>query len=531
MKKLRTLITFVATLSMMLTAMSVAVSADTTTDLESMTVYAVDSAGERTEVSMDFSSTTYTYDLTVMSDTVSIEIEAEPADATSTWAIEKDGINTVMDFGTNYTAVVVTSQAGATARYELNTTKLTAEEEATYESSESTGNSGTSGTKKNGEDTTVTVDDTEMKISSSIQKSLIPEGFERSTAEYNGEEYPCIKGEVKDLTAFYLYNDETEGFYIYDSENDEFYEMHNIQIKSRMYTIVNPDETDKLLSNYEKKTVTIIDQEVSAWVLDEEEGMYLVYAMNWNGDTSLYSYDDNEKCFQRYLVSSDANTQMEAANKAYDSLQDKYNSLVDKYNMLLKIICGLVVIIIILIFVVINLAINKKVKKIKSGKKDKNNNDKNSENQEDTEEKKGKDKIAEEELPTNGVGIAEQPEEMAEEFADIDDIDNVDEIKEIPRRRHFGRKTVSDRGYGDEPTFGSDKESEEGFYGGEIEDEDEVLIDISDDEPASVSPEEIEKNMEEAQQKAEEDLKETLKSMLPEDTEDEDDDFEFIDLN
>ena len=32
-----------------------------------------------------------------------------------------------------------------------------------------------------------------------------------------------------------------------------------------------------------------------------DEGMYLVYAMNWNGDTNLYSYDDNEKCLQRYL--------------------------------------------------------------------------------------------------------------------------------------------------------------------------------------------------------------------------------------
>ena len=64
MKKLRALFILVFTLTMMLST-SVFVSADTTTDLESMKVYAVDSAGNKTEVPMEFNSTTYEYDLTV----------------------------------------------------------------------------------------------------------------------------------------------------------------------------------------------------------------------------------------------------------------------------------------------------------------------------------------------------------------------------------------------------------------------------------------------------------------------------------
>ena len=195
-----------------------------------------------------------------------------------------------------------------------------------------------------------------MKIASSFEKSAIPEGFKKAEIEYNGEKYTGIKGEVKDLCALYLYNDDEEGFYIYDAESDSFYVMNNILIKSRMYTIISPSSTDDVLKNYDKKKVTIIDQEVRAWVLDEDEGMYLVYAMNWNGETSLYCYDDNEKCFQRYLTSADSNNQMEAANKAYNNLQEKYNNLVDKYNILLKVICALAIIVIILIFVIMNLA-------------------------------------------------------------------------------------------------------------------------------------------------------------------------------
>ena len=66
--------------------------------------------------------------------------------------------------------------------------------------------------------------------------------------------------------------------------------------------------------------------------------------MNWNGDTNLYCYDDNEKCFQRYIAEDDVNTQIEAANKAYNNVKNKYNTLVSKYNMLLKIACGLVIV-------------------------------------------------------------------------------------------------------------------------------------------------------------------------------------------
>jgi hypothetical protein len=559
MKKLKTILILTLTLAMTF-ATTVFVGADTTTDLSTMKVYAVDASGNKTEVSMDFNSTTYTYDLTVLSDTVSISIEAEPADSTSTWSVEKDGINTIMDFGTNLTIVDVTSSTGAVGKYTLNTTKLTAEEESTYQS-DAVSTDG--GNDNKSADKTVMVGEQEFTISSSFSKSDIPQGFKKSSAEYDGEKYTCIKGEVKDLTAFYLVNDETKDFYIYDADSNSFYLMDNIEIKSRMYTIVNPAETDELLENYEQKTVTMIDREVEAWVLDEEEGMYLVYAMNWNGDTSLYCYDDNEKCFQRYLVSEDANTQAEAANKAYENLQTKYNNLVDKYNVMLKILCGLVIVIIILIFVIINLSIHKKAKKIKSGsdKKEKDTDKYDSEDDatsEKSEEIKETGEVAEiEELVEDEFDEAEIPEtEIAQE---------TEEVLETEIPEPVIDNDMSDRTYGDEPTFGTDKQQEEGFYGGEIEEEDEILIDLTEDEivaevenepvvetqektvveteeepveeeteqPAGVTEEEIEKNLEVAQQESEEDLKETLKSMLPDeqDAEDDDDDFEFIDLN
>ena len=572
MKRIKNLLMMTVAVSAMMIAMVFSVSADETTDLSEMKVYGVSASGSKTEVPMSFNATTYEYDLTVKSDVTSIEIEAKTKDSTSKWIIEKDGINTKMDTGMNKTIVAVTSRTGVVQKYTLNTKKLTTAEEATYKEPETEENKVT---KNTATDTSVKVGKSKMKITSSFGSDKIPEGFKKSTQKYKGKKYTAIKGEVKDITAFYLYGDENEGFYIYDKDKDKFYAMSNIKIKSRMYTIVQPKETDGIVEAYKKKKVTIIDQEVKAWALDEEEGMYLVYAMNWNGDTNLYCYDDNEKCFQRYLTSSDANKQSEAAAKAYNKLQKDYNKLVDKYNVLIKILCGLVILIIILVFVVINLALNKKEKKIK-------NDDNYSSNVESKEKLSKAEKKAAKKAKKNqkyeqddddidsGIAIGQEEErnpkdeleagiqddlnkigneidaeisgEISEDdvspIVDLEDEkkseevealeDDESEVEKVPKRGILGRAPKSVP-YGDEPTFGTDKQSEEGFYGGEVDEEDEVFIDIVDDDDLKDA-----KNDAEVSENAddEEDLKETMKSLLPdEQDDDDDDDFQFIDLD
>lgn len=375
MRRLKRLITLILTMALLTTGMSISVFADQTTELDSMKVYAVDGSGKKTEVDMDFDSSTYSYDITVMSDTVSIKIEASTSDSQSKWFVEKDGINTKMDFGKNYTAVLVTSASGATNKYEINTTKLTEEEEATYkaddeEETTKETETKTETTKNNSSSDKVVIGEGGYKIVEKFKDDIIPEGFVRTTAKYDGKQYQAIKGERKDLTAFYLKSDDGKGFYIYDSDKETFTALTNIKIASRMYTVVTPEKKASFLKNYKKKDVTVIDQEVKVWILDEEEGLYLLYAMNWNGDTNLYCYDDNEKCFQRYSEDQDVNAQISTANKAYNNVKTKYNDLVSKYNMLLKIACGLVIVIIILIFVIINIKLNKKAKKIKNKKED-----------------------------------------------------------------------------------------------------------------------------------------------------------------
>ena len=90
MMKIRNLWVTVVTLFVLVIGTATCVSADQATDLSSLKVYAVDAAGNKTEVKMNFNSTTYTYNLTVLSTTEKIQIEAVPADSTSKAVVEKE---------------------------------------------------------------------------------------------------------------------------------------------------------------------------------------------------------------------------------------------------------------------------------------------------------------------------------------------------------------------------------------------------------------------------------------------------------
>ena len=627
MKSLKRLLVTLIALTFVFSSSLMVVNAAPATDLKTMQVYAVDTAGAKKQLKFNFKPTTYKYDFVVKSNCARIEILVTTQDPTSTAVVDKEAVNTRMDTGKNKTTVTVTATNGAKQVYTLKTKKCTPAEDSQYKEGGKAAKKGKTATKVSKKSATVEMDGKEYKITS-FSKKDIPRGFVKTTAKYKGKSYDAIKGKEKDLTAFYL-KGYGEGFAIYDKDADKFYIMNNVKVKSRMYTIVEPEKTDDILKNYDTKTIRIDGQKVKAWILDDEKGMYFVYAMNWDGDTSLYTYDDQEKCLQRYLIDNDVNSQIKAANQAYDNMKDRKNEMTKKYNIFRYIIIGMAVLIIILIFILIHSKLNKKEKKIKDeefvtagmgeGKPDKKAEKeakKAAKEAEKAEKAAAKEELDEDDIDNvpddddiDAVPIVEDPEEVEDEILDLDaeddDIDAVpdenievdaDEIEIEPaedfldkepetieavtpaeptpvipeepvideepeeevidlheeepekpveethkKKREFGK--MHD-GYGDEPTFGTDKESTEGFYGGEVNDENEVLVDISEDDDMELAEpiEDMADKKREIVDTSEidvdglsepEDLKSTLKSMLQSDDEDldDDDDFEFIDLD
>ena len=590
MKSLKRLLIAMIALTFVFASAQVSVKAASDTDLISMQVYSVDTAGAKKQLKFNFKPTTYKYDFVVKSNCVRIEILVTTKNPASTAVVDKEAVNTRMDTGKNKTTVTVTATNGAKQVYTLKTKKCTPAEDSQYKEGGKAAKKSSSDKKKvSKKSAKVEMNGKEYKITS-FSKKDIPRGFVKTTASYNGKKYDAIKGKEKDLTAFYLNGPDGEGFCIYDKDAKKFYIMNNVKVKSRMYTIVEPENPDDILKNYEKKTIKIDGQKVKAWILDDEKGMFFVYAMNWDGETSLYTYDDQEKCMQRYLIDNDVNSQIEAANQAYDNMKDRKNALTKKYNIFRYIIIGMAVLIIILIFLLIHSKLNKKEKKIKAeefvtagmgedkpDKKDKKNKKDKKADKEETDEN-DIDAVPVDEDDIDAVPLDTPDEDDIDAVETEDDILNLDDddIDDVPdenievdadeiqiepaedfidetpvqepvEETHKKKRDFSKRheGYGDEPTFGTDKESTEGFYGGEIHSEDEVLVDITEDDgPELADPIENLADKREIVDTSEidvdslsepEDLKSTLKSMLQSDDEedepDEDNDFEFIDLD
>ena len=618
MKSLKRLLIAMIALTFVFASAQVSVKAASDTDLKTMQVYSVDTAGAKKELKFNFKPTTYKYDFIVKSNCARIEILVTTQNPTSTAVVDKEAVNTRMDTGKNKTTVTVTATNGAKQVYTLKTKKCTPAEDSQYKEGGKAAKKSSSPSKKkvSKKSAKVEMNGKEYKITS-FSKKDIPRGFVKTTASYNGKKYDAIKGKEKDLTAFYLNGPDGEGFCIYDKDADKFYIMNNVKVKSRMYTIVEPENPDDILKNYEKKTIKIDGQKVKAWILDDEKGMFFVYAMNWDGETSLYTYDDQEKCMQRYLIDNDVNSQIEAANQAYDNMKDRKNALTKKYNIFRYIIIGMAVLIIILIFLLIHSKLNKKEKKIKAeefvtagmgeDKPDKKaKKDKKADKAEEEPDENDIDAVPTDEDDIDAVPLDTPDEDDIDAVETEDDILNLDDddIDDVPdenievdadeiqiepaedfidnnveatpvadtpvvetplvdtpvqepveetsaqepvEETHKKKRDFSKRhdGYGDEPTFGTDKESTEGFYGGEINSEDEVLVDITEDDgPELAEPIENMADKREIVDTSEidvdslsepEDLKSTLKTMLQSDDEedepDEDNDFEFIDLD
>ncbi|MBR3646261.1 MAG: cadherin-like beta sandwich domain-containing protein [Lachnospiraceae bacterium] len=373
---MRRLFSFVLGCIAMITISSItSVSVKADSSLSTLTVVEKNNNGETREIALSpaFSPEITEYSATAMSDSIALEVTASVTEEGAVY--DTDWL--ALDPGDNKSYIYVTDASGNKTTYTINTKKLTAEEQETYVPEQP---SGQDDDIELDEEPTAEFDGFVMNVGSFADED-IPEGFEKITYDYNGIEVPAIKGTTKKLVALWLEatdervgdeelttesEEQTEeveipksGFYIFREKKNDFYPMKNVYIKSRMYTVIKKGKIDKFLKPYDKATVVIGGTEFEAWVLDQENQLYLVYAMNWNGETNLYCYDDIEKCFQRYIVASAADTLLQQANTKLQDLQNDYNTLAQKYNrsnsIKWKAIGGLGVIIVILFFICLNL--------------------------------------------------------------------------------------------------------------------------------------------------------------------------------
>lgn len=322
--------------------------------LSGLSVQAVTQNGESTNVvySPSFSPDVYEYRADLAANVTRLVVATTLSDANATTKVS----GTKIDPGNNRTVITVRAQDGSESQYILYTTRGT---ETTTEPTTS-GESDTQPESTTGFDRTPKlIKDLGKYIIQDFTLTTIPEGFEESTAVYNGETIAVLKGISKPLTLICLADDAQGtniGIYIYNEASGAINKMVNVISVQKMYTIIPTDDSYAGPEGYTQTSLEINGDTVKAWVKVADSEFYVVYAMNWNGETALYVYDTKEQTMQRFVEGNKSDTFEDEPEeeddkylllkRQYDDLKKEYDSDHDKKN---KVIGGLGIAIIVIV--------------------------------------------------------------------------------------------------------------------------------------------------------------------------------------
>lgn len=282
-------------------------------DLSVLTVRQELSNGETKDVTLTpaFSADVTEYNTVLEPTCVKLSITATPADANGT----ADVVYPEMDPGDNTTYVNVTASDGTTKQYVLYSRVPDASETTTPEPTTPESTTPEESSNDESTDAANTVDnpgDTEDKIS-----------------------YKRVCRVVDERVVYVL--------------------------------VQNVSDTSKVPEGYEETTLEIRNKTVQAWTMGNGSPYYLVYALDEDNNLDLYSYDAENGTMQRFNT-IDYGRSNNADAKALDQLQKDYTQMKDelttKNSLKMKIIILLVLVALIMVFFVINLVL--KIKELKS---------------------------------------------------------------------------------------------------------------------------------------------------------------------
>ena len=94
----------------------------------------------------------------------------------------------------------------------------------------------------------------------------------------------------------------------------------------KMYTIVEAPEDLLVPAGFTESTISIGEASFQGWQNSDIEGVYLVYAMNWDGEEGLYFYDNKEKQMIKYF---DMSVETGVALDSYNQLLAENEKLKD----------------------------------------------------------------------------------------------------------------------------------------------------------------------------------------------------------
>ena len=240
-------------------------------------------------ISPRFSAETTSYNVTVKEDTKQITVNATAANGAT---VNGGGVLELKDGDSSHTITVTAKDGKTTKTYTLNIKRSTDDPEDEEQSEEPTVDV-----------LQIDISDKSHHILDELTESVIaPNGFEQSTANYNGVDVPVFESKNKEYVLYNIKCDEdgTVDYYLYDSIRDEFVLLPYMKINGRMFIFASVDEDSSAPVGYTANNVNLGNSVVTVYSSEKTSmsDFCIIYCFV-DGDYRFYSYDMLENTIQR----------------------------------------------------------------------------------------------------------------------------------------------------------------------------------------------------------------------------------------
>ena len=225
-----------------------------------------------------FSADRTIYSLQVDEDVTSVVVSASAADGNATTSVS--GANSIQK-GKNTVRVTVTAENGAVKVYTIN-----------VQAGEDVG------------DPVATIDGKEYSFVMNEDGLEAPEGFTAGTTTYKDWDVLSYESPNKKIRVVCLKDEDGENhWFIMDAEKDVFTPYQEYSSQYNRYIITAVPDGVAIPDGFKETTLKIGDNSVIAYQSDDiaDKDLYLVYAINVEGEEGFYEYDAKEQAFLRYV--------------------------------------------------------------------------------------------------------------------------------------------------------------------------------------------------------------------------------------
>lgn len=349
------------------------------------------------ELTPAFVDRTTDYTISVPYETTSITVYATAKDNKAKITVSPSDALAV---GENKIEIVVTAENGSKKTYTVTVTRA---------QSELAGN-------------TVDLDGTTFTVAHDPTTLTVPANYTETTALYGEKKILVFSSPRDSLRIAYLFNESSGSWYIYNEAKQSFSEYRAVPSASNTVVLLALPENLSIPEGFLPHELLVGEQTWSVYKAEnsKEEGIWLVYGMDADGNCDFFYYDEALATFASYFEPAEDTEEAEAKEREINKLQSLLNESESKADQMeIFFLAASAIATLLLIFLIIALVVKKKKPK------------ENKEKKEEPEKKADK-------------------EEMLSQLEKISESIEYDPTAQAPKRRR-ARRTIEEIGRKDEP--------------------------------------------------------------------------------